>query len=225
MKITTIASSSAGNCSIVETCGRQIILDCGVSMDRIRAALDYDLSKVTACLVTHEHGDHAKSVQKLCRDSTVPIYCTKGTLKQSNFNQCHTIEKTGVLEFDGEFGYSAIKMQHDVECYGFIIHGDGKLLYATDTGEINYTIPGLTHLMIEANHSFELLIDSGVNTAARKRIAETHLSIDDVLEFVGRHPDLQEIHLMHLSDCHSDAAAFKTAVQSVAGVPVYVVDK
>jgi phosphoribosyl 1,2-cyclic phosphodiesterase len=228
MNITSIASSSAGNAHIIESGGYQLILDMGVPLSRIREALNHDLSKVVGCLVSHEHMDHCSGLSQLVKGSSIPIFCSEKVKEACGIGICDTFEFQLFKWVRGCFNITPISLVHDTECFGFFIFDiktRKKLLYATDTGEINYTIPGLTHLMIEANYSFDRLIDSEVNTAARKRIAETHLSIDQVVEFVSRHKELEEIHLLHLSDGHSDAIEFKRMVQDVAAVPVYVANK
>ena len=227
MDITSIASSSSGNCHIVTSGGFHLILDCGVPLSRIREALNHDLSKVVGCLVSHSHADHCfPGLSQLERESNIPIYTTDGTKTARGLKNAHILVHRQAFNIGGHFSCVPLELFHDVECFGFlIISGKEKLLYATDTGEINYTIPGLTHLMIEANFSMPLLINSDVNMVARKRISETHLSIDQVCEFVLRHEHIEEIHLMHLSDAHSDAALFKRMVQDVSGVPVFVAGK
>jgi phosphoribosyl 1,2-cyclic phosphodiesterase len=210
MKIKPIASSSKGNCYIVESNGKQLIIDCGIPLKRIREALDHDLSNVVGCLVSHEHGDHAKYLPQLERETSIPIYAV--------FADQEHFFTPGL-----EFCIWPLKLSHDVECFGFLIrHKEKNLFYATDTGEVNYTINGLTHLMIEANHSFEILTESEQNPALVKRICETHLGIEQVVEFVKRHPDLEEIHLLHLSSRHSNAGEFKRMVQDVSGCPTFV---
>lgn len=226
MKIKSIASSSRGCAYVIESGGYQLLIDCGVPLSKIREALDHDLSKVVGCLVSHDHADHAEFLPQLEKETAIPIFCTQGTKDRYALQLCIVISETKMLSITDNIAFGAVSMLHDCECFGFIIYQGGKkLFYATDTGEVKYTIPGLTHLMIECNHSFEKLIESEQNKAAVKRICETHLNIDDVCKFVSIHPDLEEIHLLHLSDAHSDAKQFKEMVQGVSGVPVYVADK
>lgn len=235
MNIKSIASSSAGCAYIVESGGYSLLIECGVSLKRIRAALNHDLSRIVGCLVSHDHADHAGFLPQLEKETSIPIYCTEGTLKRFELSgACHPIKHKEVLTPEGVFRVMPFELDHDVQCFGFFIFTRyEKLLYITDTGSIkdmesgkDYTFPcDIGFIMIEANHSFEKLIDSEVNNAAKKRICETHLSIDDVAEFVSRHPDLEEIWLLHLSDRHSDAEKFKEMVVQSSGVPVFVADK
>ena len=219
MNIKPISSSSSECCYIVESGGYQLIIEAGNSLKRIREALNNDLSKVVGCLISHEHGDHARYVKQIEKETSIPIFCTEGTKERYELKNSFSFEELG-------FNCVPVSLPHDCECYGFIIPANQKILfYATDTHDVKYTIPGLTHLMIEANHSFELMLESERAKPQVKRAFETHLSIDKVVEFVKRHPDLEEIHLIHLSDAHSDAELFKKMVQDVAGCPVYVAGK
>ena len=232
MKITSIASSSAGCAYAVESNGSVILLDCGVSLKRIREAVP-DLSKVVACLVSHEHGDHSGFLPKLEKETNIPIYCTEGSKKRFSLsNMVNTIRHTEYFDCGREFWVQPLRLEHDVECFGFAITDTpaNRLLYITDTNiigyhkneyeKVDYKFVGLTHLMIEANHSFEHMIES--SAFHRKRSVENHLDIDSVVEFVKRHPDLQEIWLLHLSSAHSNAEEFKERVQSVAGCIVKI---
>jgi len=231
MNIKTIASSSSGCSYIVESGGYQLIIDCGIPLKKIRSALDHDLSKVVGCIVSHSHGDHAKYLPQLEKETTIPIFCTAGTKEKFGLKTATVWNPEGGLyNIAFQFYIKPVPLVHDVENCGFIIlAGESpnvkRLLYATDTGELNYTIPGLTHLMIEANYSFDLLVKSTSDKSMIKRVQETHLDIDQAVEFVKRHPDLEEIHLIHLSDNNSDEKLFKRMVQDVCGIPVHIAGK
>jgi len=238
MNIISINSSSEGNAHLIESGGFHLLLDCGVPLSRIREALDYKLENVVGCLVSHLHGDHASGLPQLERETSIPIYCTEGTLKRFELSgRYQRIDHKVVFNCGPEFQVVPFELEHDkepfCECFGFMVCNrtrqryQKRLLYITDAGFVpeNYRFPHIHYLMIEANYSFDRLVDSEVNAAARKRIAETHLSISQVCEFVSRHPDLKEIHLLHLSDGHSDAMEFKRMVQDIAAVPVYIAGK
>ncbi len=121
--------------------------------------------------------------------------------------------------------------QHDCEgSLGFLVQnleGD-KLLFLTDTAFCKYRFKGISHLMLEANFSNEILeenIKNGVVEASRrKRLLSSHFSLDRVKDFLKANDlsRLQSIHLMHLSDQNSNEAQFKKEIQALTGVPVYV---
>ena len=64
MKIRCIGSSSSGNCYVIESLGHYLIVELGCNFKDVLKELDYDLSSVAGCLVSHVHGDHAAYVTK-----------------------------------------------------------------------------------------------------------------------------------------------------------------
>lgn len=225
MRIKTIASSSAGCAYTIESGEEILLIECGVSVKKIRQFLDFDLSKVVGCIVSHSHGDHAKYLSDL-EKTGIPIWCTIATKKAFKLQMASSIEESPIHDFGDNFSCISVKLEHDCPCYGFIIDCEGKrLAYFTDTGHANFKVPGITHLMIECNYSFEKLIDSE-NKFLAGRIADYHLSIEDVLDFCTRHKStLQEIHLIHLSDANADEEDFQKQVAGATGVPVYISQK
>ena len=64
MTFTSLASSSRGNAYVVS-------LECGLSFKELQKRLGYGIAGITACLVSHEHQDHAKAAAQLLK-SGVP---------------------------------------------------------------------------------------------------------------------------------------------------------
>ena len=226
MKITSINSSSGGCCYIIESGGQQLIIECGIPFKKITKALNFDFSRLVGCLISHEHTDHCLAIQQIDRQMSIPIYGPLGLNKDLSLYKYSAID-AGSLCHCGDFRIMPTTMEHDVLCFGYMIQaGPDTLFYATDTASVNYQVAGLTHLMIEANHSISALMKSDANKARIARAADNHLSIDQAIEFAVRHKEtLQEVHLLHLSDEHSDEKLFKKMMQEAVGVPVYVAEK
>jgi phosphoribosyl 1,2-cyclic phosphodiesterase len=223
MKITPIASSSSGCCYVIDHNDEKLLIDCGIPLSRIRKALNHDLSNVVGCLVSHEHGDHANYLPNLEKETNIKIWCSEGVKTRFGLKTSRDIDHKSFFRPGGDFEVVPVKLNHDVECFGFLIkHHEQRLFYATDTADVNYRFPGLNKLIIECNYSFEKLIESGLNKPVVKRICETHLGIDEVIEFVKNHPGLDEIHLAHLSGGHSDEKLFKETIQDISGALVLV---
>lgn len=53
--IKTLSSGSHGNCYVLECGNEQLLIELGISWKEILKGLDYDLTKVRACLVSHRH--------------------------------------------------------------------------------------------------------------------------------------------------------------------------
>ena len=121
--------------------------------------------------------------------------------------------------------------QHDVaEPLGFLLaNQDGeKLLYATDTYFIRYRFQGLTHILIEANYSLDILkrnVEAGaVPKELKSRILKSHFSLENVKRFLQANDlsKVQEIWLLHLSEQNSCEKRFKEEVQKITGKPTYI---
>lgn len=56
MRLTVINSGSDGNTYLLESNNEILILDCGMSMKEVKKALNFDLSKIVGCFITHAHG-------------------------------------------------------------------------------------------------------------------------------------------------------------------------
>jgi phosphoribosyl 1,2-cyclic phosphodiesterase len=224
MKIKTIASSSEGCCYVVESGGEQLLIECGIPLKKIREALNFDLSRVVGCLVSHEHMDHCLAINDIEKYFSFTLCAPLDLANQSL--TCRIARECELIHC-GNFIIKPVALQHDVECFGYVIKcGEDILFYATDTGEVNCNIPGLTHLMIEANYSMDKLLESFAHESVIARVSENHLSIDAAMEFALAHKKtLKEVHLLHLSDAHSDEEQFKRAAQELLGIPVYVAQK
>lgn len=226
MDIKVIASGSTGNCYRISDGSTTLLLECGIRFESIQADCGYKTSNISGCLVTHRHGDHAKSVKKLIQRG-IPVYGPKD-LEEAYAGvtvweplQYHRIGSMTVLPF-------AVK--HDVECHSYQIETDDgeKLLYVTDTAYVPYTFAGLTHIMIEANYSKTQMIDNmGKGRLPEylvKRIMKSHMSIETLLEMLRANDmkSVKQIYLLHLSNMNSNAAQFKELVQRHTGAEVYV---
>lgn len=51
----TLSSGSHGNSYILECGNEQLLIELGISWKDILKGLDYNLTKVRACLVSHQH--------------------------------------------------------------------------------------------------------------------------------------------------------------------------
>lgn len=226
MDIKVIASGSTGNCYRISDGSTTLLLECGIRFESIQADCGYKTSNISGCLVTHRHGDHAKSVKKLIQRG-IPVYGPKD-LEEAYAGvtvweplQYHRIGSMTVLPF-------AVK--HDVECHSYQIETDDgeKLLYVTDTAYVHYTFAGLTHIMIEANYSKTQMIDNmGKGRLPEylvKRIMKSHMSIETLLEMLRANDmkSVKQIYLLHLSSLNSNAEQFKELVQRQTGAEVYV---
>jgi phosphoribosyl 1,2-cyclic phosphodiesterase len=231
IEIKALASSSAGNCYRVTDGVTPILLECGIRYKDIQRGFDFKMSEVGACLVTHEHNDHVKSINDVLK-AGIDVYASRGTFETLGITH-HRIKPVRSKEqFQiGTWTILPFDVQHDVsEPLGFLLVNQlgEKLLFATDTYYIKYRFSGITHIMVECNYSMDILnenIATGrVSKAMKKRLMKSHFSLDNVKDFL-RANDLSKVHeiwLLHLSDNNSNAERFKTEIQELTGKMVIV---
>ena len=229
---TTLASSSRGNCFHVTDGSTQLLLEAGIPFKEIQRKLNFKTSEISGCLVTHEHGDHAKAVADVMR-AGIDCYMSEGTRSALRIDGHRA--KTGQARRHFRVGTWIImpfKTEHDAAYpFGYLLYSmetRDKLLFATDTFYIKYKFTGLTHIAIECNYDIDILnanIESGrIPVAMKNRILQSHFSLANVKEFLKANDlsKVAEIHLLHLSSDNSDADRFKREIQELAGKCVYV---
>ena len=73
MTFTSLASSSKGNAYVVSDGETTLLLECGLTFKELQKRLGYGVAGITACLVSHEHQDHAKAAAHSHKSSRVHI--------------------------------------------------------------------------------------------------------------------------------------------------------
>jgi phosphoribosyl 1,2-cyclic phosphodiesterase len=230
MEITTLASSSTGNAYIIRDDGNTLLLECGISLDRIRRGCNYRLSSFDGCLLSHAHLDHAKAARDVMA-SGVDLYCSAGTAEflQLAGHRLHIVKAKQRFKV-GPWGVVPFDTQHDAaEPLGSLIMLPGeKLLFATDTYYLRHTFPGLTQIMLECNYDINTLdanVDSGeVDIARKSRLLRAHMSLEQCKKTLIANDlsKVREIHLLHLSFQNADAERFKREIQRLTGKRVIV---
>jgi len=56
MVLSVINSNSKGNGYILENDNEALLIECGCRLLDVKKALDFNISKVVGCLISHEHG-------------------------------------------------------------------------------------------------------------------------------------------------------------------------
>jgi phosphoribosyl 1,2-cyclic phosphodiesterase len=226
MDIHAYHSSSAGNLYRAD----DLLLEAGVSIRPIKTALEFQLSKITACLMTHEHGDHAKGAADLIK-AGVDVYCSEGTARSLGLkgHRLHIL-KAGQQVSIGQWQVLPFDVRHDAEePLGFLCaKGSEKLLFATDTNYLPYRFKGLTHIMLGVDYDAEILkentLTGTVDPERAKRTLQNHMSLETACGFFRANDmsRVQGIWLLHLSNDNSHAEQFKTEIEKLTGRPVYI---
>ena len=194
MNVTTFASGSGGNCTLVSMGGARFLIDAGISFKRIREHLSVFGLKpdaLTAVLITHEHSDHVGGLATMAKYTETPVFAPRTV---ANRLRCAApgVEKN-LREFpvgedvllDG-VAVRAFHTPHDTdESVGWRLAGDRVFALATDMGhvtdEIRAGLTGADVALIEANHDVEMLRAGPYPYHLKKRIlsGRGHLSNDD----------------------------------------------
>ncbi len=243
MNLHVIATGSGGNCYILDIPGRgKLLLDCGVRIQEIKQALNFDLSGVVGCLITHEHQDHCKAAHELMALG-VDVYTSAGTARACGLtgHRVHVVEADKGFDIyspDDDFQVKSlgfirpIRTQHDAaEPLGFVISvGGEQLLYATDTYYLEYAFKGLNYIIIECNYMLDTLdanIAAGrIPRELRRRLLKSHFELHNLVGFLQA-SDLKkcrQIVLVHLSDGNSDSKRMVSEVFLQTGIQCVAAD-
>ena len=192
-RICPLFSSSKGNCTLIGSSDKYILIDAGVSARMLTTALSergVAVSDIAAIFVTHEHEDHIKGIKLFAGKNSIPVYATAGTLRE--------MARRGVLE-----GVESREMPESVEIYGMTVRRfstshdtaqscgyvvtltDGrKAAVATDMGYVSETVRtalrGCDAMVIESNHDEMMLRNGPYPPLLKQRILSPsgHLSND-----------------------------------------------
>jgi len=230
MKLTVLGSNSNGNCYLLQAERQTLIIEAGIKARYVKQALDFNLSQVVGVVITHCHSDHAGYAREL-QQAGINIYAHRSVFEAKHLtNQpfCHEI--TPHIKFRiGEFAVFPFEVMHDVPCMGFVIdHAEmGRLLFVTDTMLLEYVVPRLNHILLEANYSDFILeqnIQSGrVPAAMRERLLQSHIELQTTKSILAANDlsQVREIVLIHLSDNNSDERLFAQEIEAQTGIPTY----
>ncbi|PKN73309.1 MAG: MBL fold metallo-hydrolase [Candidatus Cloacimonetes bacterium HGW-Cloacimonetes-3] len=232
---TVIASGSKGNCVLVQTSSTAILLDAGISMRRIFDAmeeLDISPNKLAAILVSHEHGDHTRSVGAVSRKLRIPIMLNRPTLaycgdRIGNVQDRITIFQTGSTFTVGDITIEAFASSHDAaEGCNFCLYPthepQRKLGVATDLGYPSQLsvlkLSAASTLILESNHDETMLMNGPYDWHLKQRIRSAHGHLSNI-QAVGLltsvlHPGLKNLILAHLSETNNDPTLAESTMRS-----------
>ena len=215
LTLKTIGTGSTGNCHVLKNNEEMLLLDAGLPINTIKKGIDYKVSDITGCVVTHSHSDHSKGVSKL-RMMGIKVY--------------RPYERFGGRTTLGSFMVNPVPMSADghwlhtngdgSECpiYAFLIDVDGKkLLYLTDVESSNFSFKNqhLQTMILGCNYEDEAEMDS---VAKEFHVRLGHASLSTIKEIVrvNKTPSLRHIILCHISTS-ADSDRMRKEVMEIAG--------
>jgi phosphoribosyl 1,2-cyclic phosphodiesterase len=184
MLVWSLASGSSGNAYLVRHGDTAMLVECGLPLRKLipylhqRGVAPRSLAGI---LLTHEHGDHARSARYISRRFRVPLFASGGTLGGLGVRE-HACAGASLLNevYPGRpFNVGAIEVlpflvPHDAaQPLGYrLMSGDGIVCIATDLGFVPQTV--VPHfrdadlLVLEANHD-ERMVQIGPYPGFLKR--------------------------------------------------------
>lgn len=228
MKLHVLGSSSSGNGYIIYNNMECLIIEAGINIKEVKKVLDFDLSIVSGCIVTHTHGDHAKYIEQYAK-AGIEVFSHENvfqTVKQHH--NYKVVEENKVFKV-GDFKITGFSLKHDVPCFGFYINHEetGNFCFITDTSIVPYKFAEMNHILIESNYDKEIIDTNDTNYNLRDRIVQSHLSFDSTMKFISKQ-DLSNVHdiiLLHASDSNSDISSLKEKLIKTHMKNVYVAQK
>lgn len=236
MLIFCYASSSLGNLYRVvsDSFRTQLLIECGLPMKDIRKCLGTQMNKIDGILLSHEHKDHSRAIHEFLKMG-IDTYASKGTLTAIGAEKSpyvHSVKSQEVINV-GDITILPFKTNHDAaEPLGFMLRDEADIvMFATDTYNVEYKLNGATKLMIECNHSYEIIdkkVAAGtLNKKQAERLVKSHFSLENLKNWLKLNDltRLREIYLLHLSKTNADPVQFKKEIEELTGVPTYIADE
>jgi phosphoribosyl 1,2-cyclic phosphodiesterase len=186
LRFASLASGSSGNCLVAEAAGTVVLVDCGLSLtetERRLARLGLEPSRVSAILVTHEHGDHADGAFEFAAAHRVSVYLTHGTLAALKA-EGKVLDGVPLVMVNGRQSFFVDGIQlvpftvpHDAREPVQYVLSDGvaRLGVITDVGistaHVEKILSGLDALVLECNYDYDMLWNGGYPRWLKERIA------------------------------------------------------
>ena len=237
LRFISFGSGSSGNSYYLYTETDSILIDVGVGIRSLKKHFhNYGLrfEDVHHIFITHDHADHVKSVGSLSTDYHLPVYATRKIHVGIERNYCvrkkiapnhvHVIEK-GVPLNVGEFKVTPFGVPHDsTDNVGYFVECEGvTFCLITDVGhiteEMHDFIGRSNYLVIEANHSEEMLLQGHYPQYLKDRILGPNGHLSNVAcghalaDYAS--PALRHVWLCHLSEENNHPELARKTVEQI----------
>lgn len=257
MKAICLASSSSGNCFVLEfdVNGRptRIMVECGLPMSDIYAKLSdngIDLSSIDACLITHAHGDHSKSAQRLNKLG-VHLFAHKKTFEALNIIGHNLIVKE-VNKIARGIAVMPFEVEHDIEgALGYVIKSPSEcVIFIIDHKKFSEDLRNFKpdyvfiecnfddkYVYAQLNEATKMLKDTQLDELIRKEVnnkksqlernLNSHCSLRGTIRGLEKMNlrNCKAIFLTHLSDRYANEYRMKNEIQSIFHIPTHVCKK
>lgn len=217
----SLSSGSCGNCYFLSDGTNGILIDAGVSIKRLKKALqeyELDMDSFSAVLVTHDHLDHIRHLGSFCKRLNKPVYTTetihnalaRHTFTAPTIAPCRRVLTEGEVNEVAGMKVRYFVVPHDAtQTVGYAIEvAEHRFVIMTDVGRmtdeaVEYARQADT-VVVESNYDMDMLMRGPYTYELKMRIVQGcgHLSNDECASAVNRfwHPGLRNLFLCHLSE-------------------------
>jgi phosphoribosyl 1,2-cyclic phosphodiesterase len=207
MEIRVLNSGSDGNGYAIILSEKILLIECGVPSKVMLKHIDFRISDVEGCIISHGHKDHLGHANEY-KKYGFRMYMTEESMPENApkymFETIKRMKKNRI----GGFEIIPFKVPHnETECDGFVIlHPEiGTLVFITDAEMCPYNLSGINvnHLMIECNYSNKYL---DIDSENRSHVLLGHMEFETCKRFIRsiNSDKLQSIGLIHLSKKNID---------------------
>jgi len=241
VRVVPLGSGSTGNATLVSFGARHILVDAGLAARDLAQRLESQgipPGRLAAIVLSHEHHDHARGLQRFALRHRVPVFTTPEALAALNLAPRHVGAwhplTPGVAFEVEEVRIAPFAVPHDAaNPVGFVLERDGtRVGIATDLGHATTLVVarlrGCHVLLVEANHDDDMLVRGPYPWALKQRIGGRlgHLSNGEsaALLSAAAGEECRAVILAHLSEQNNTAALARGAVSKAlahAGVRRY----
>lgn len=219
MRFSVLGSGSRGNATLVCAGSSHVLIDAGFSgreLAKRLATVGVTPDQISAIVITHEHGDHARGAGVFARAHGTPLYMTSGTRDACRrlLRGKETVEiyRPGYRLPLGDLEIEPFITVHDAADPVAVAVVDPsaelRLGIATDLGtptaQVRLALRGCDALVIESNHDETRLWNATYPASVKARIASSHghlsnrAAADFVLDLLSSR--LAVVILAHLSE-------------------------
>ena len=231
MELKVIGTGSAGNCYVLtDKEGRRLMLEAGVPVISVLQGLDFDTSRLSGIVLTHEHGDHAAFAKAWAKRGQ-RIYASRGTFDaiadNSLYWQSARVDmEAGSLHRIGAYLVKPFAVEHDArEPFGYLVkHSENKVLFVTDACACGVRTKGVNTFLLECNYDLDSLKSSDIPESLKARICNAHFSLAGCKDFLSRQ-DLtacKRIVVIHASGERLNKERVVEELQKQTGIPVEI---
>jgi len=233
LRVAVLGSGSSGNAVVVESGDARLLIDAGFScreLERRLAAVGVRPDGFAGIVLTHEHVDHCRGVDRFCRQHATPLHLTAGTLEgvklSASVGERAATFRSGSCWEIGPFRLEAFLVPHDArEPVGLVIEDEAgrRVGLVADLGNRSRLAWGrltdLDLLILETNHDLSMLRNGPYPWVLKQRVAGRHGHLSN-REAADGLPELltdrlRHVVLYHLSRTNNQPALAATEVGEV----------